>query len=107
MKYTQEQKDLLLDRLFDGVVFFNIYDTIRITHINNKKSWYNPKTSLFWLSYSNIWHFFENENIYNFQEIKYLIEPILRDTTERKELTTNAWMDIARCCLKRKELTKQ
>jgi len=88
MTYTQEQKDLLLDKLFDGVVCLDIYINVDIIHKNNKLSWYSPKTNIFWLSYTNIWQFFETNNSHNSQEIKDLTEGILRDLTKRKELTT-------------------
>jgi len=88
MTYTQEQKDLLLDRLFDGVVCFNIYHDIDISHRSYGLSYYNPKTNEFWLNWYQIWQFFQNKNIYNHQEIKDLTQGVLRDLTERKELTT-------------------
>jgi len=87
MTYTQEQKELLLDYIFDGVACFNIYRDIDIFHPNNRLSYYKSKTNEFVLSYSNIWQFFEEKNGYNYQEIKDLTSTILRDLTKRKELT--------------------
>jgi len=91
MTYTQEQKELLLDKLFDGVVCMDIYYDIDIIHRSYGLSYYNPKTNEFVLSYNYIWKFFENENRDNYYEIEELISSILRDTTERKELITNYW----------------
>jgi len=81
-------KNLLLDRLFDGVVCLNIYSDIDIIHRNYGLSYYNPKTNKILLNYTNIWQFFEEKNGYNYQEIKDLTSTILRNLTKRKELTT-------------------
>jgi len=88
INYTQQQKDLLLDKLFDGVVCLNIYGDIDIIHKSNNLSYYNPKYNVFRLNYDNIWQFLREKNGYNHQEIRYLTEGILRDLTKRKELTT-------------------
>jgi len=92
MKYTQEQKNLLLDKLFDGFICFNIYDDIDIEHKNKRLSYYNPKINEFSLSWFQIWQFFEEKTGYNYQEIKDLTSTILRDLTKRKELTTRYWL---------------
>jgi len=88
MTYTQEQKELLLDRLFDGVVCMDIYGDIEITHKNEHLTYYNPKTNMFWLNWYQIWSFFLDKNDNNRQEINDLTSGILRELTKRKELTT-------------------
>jgi len=88
MTYTEEQKYLLLDNLFDGVVCLDIYGDIDIEHKNRRLSYYNTKTNKILLNYANIWEFFEEKNRYNYQEIKDLTEGIMIDLTKRKELTT-------------------
>jgi len=88
MTYTQEQKELLLDRLFDGVICLDIYRNVNIRHKKFYYSYYNPKINEFSLSWFQIWRFFETNNSHNYQEIKDLTETILRDLTKRKELTT-------------------
>jgi len=88
MKYTQEQKKLLLDKLFDGVVCLDIYGDINIRHKKNNYSYYNPKYNIFSLDLISIWNFFNKKNIDNYEEIKDLTGGILRDLTNQKELTT-------------------
>jgi len=89
MTYTKEQKELLLDRLFDGVVCFNIYnDIIDIIHPNRYISYYNSKLNKFYLSWDNIWFFFESKEYRNYEEIKDLTCSILRYLTKRNTLTT-------------------
>jgi len=89
MDYTEEQKDLLLDRLFNGVVCLDIYRDIDIRHRNYGLSYYNLKYNEFTLSRRQIWDFFTIHYDYKYQEIKDLTQGILRDTTKRKELTTS------------------
>jgi len=91
MRYTQKQKQLLLDNIFDGVVYFNIYGNIDIKHKNRNLSFYNPKANNFVLSWDNIWRFFENKNDDNYFEIKDLTQGILIDLTKQKKLITNYW----------------
>jgi len=89
MNYTQEQKDLLLEKLFDGVVCLNIYRDIDIRHNKFNYSYYRPKSNRFLLNWDNIWRFFENENADDYLEIKDLTEAILRDLTKQKGLLTD------------------
>jgi len=88
MKYTQQQKELLLDKLFDNVICLNIYIGVDIIHKNKFLSYYNPKTNMFWLNWDNIWKFFKNGD--NYKKVKKLTEAILRDLTGQKELTTSS-----------------
>jgi len=88
MIYTQEQKELLLDRLFDGVVCMDIYGDIDIRHRNGTLSYYNLKTNEFRLNWLQIWRIFETKYKYNTQEINDLTSGILRELTKRKELTS-------------------
>jgi len=89
MKYTEKQKDLLLEKLFDGVVCLNIYRDIDIIHKSNNLSYYNTKTNEFWLNSRQILATFETNSSGKYQEIKELSEAILRDLTKRKGLTTH------------------
>jgi len=88
MNYTQEQKQLLLDNLFDGVVYFNIFEDINIIHRNRFFSIYQLKYNKFWLSQPNIWRFFENEKRNNFYQIIELTQNILKDLTKQKNIRT-------------------
>jgi len=91
MNYTEKQKNLLLDRLFDGDVCLDIYNNrINIIHYNYYLSHYNFNGYEFWLNWYQIWVFFENKNKDTYQEIEDLSEAILRDLTKQKELTTFA-----------------
>jgi len=73
MNYTQEQKELILDNLFNGVVHFNIYCEINV----KRKNYY----------LYNVCRFYENENKNNYREVKDLIEGILRKLPGIKEIT--------------------
>jgi len=88
MTYTEEQKDLLLDLLFNGVVCFNIYHDIHIRHKNKYLSIYYPKIKAFKLNWDNIWRFFVNKNADNYIEIRDLTSTILRDLTKQNKLKT-------------------
>jgi len=87
MSYTQQQKELLLDRLFDGVICMDIYGDVEIIHKNNNLSYYNPKFNQFSLSWKRIWNFFEYKKVGNYQEVKNLTSTMLRDFTKRNILT--------------------
>jgi len=89
MTYTQEQKDLLLDKLFDGVICLDIYNNIEIIHKNSNISYYIFGSNTFRLSWSNIWKFFENEKNDNQQEIEELTSNILIDLTKREGIKTH------------------
>jgi len=88
MYYIQEQKELLLDKLFDGVVCFDIYRNVNIRHRNGYLSHYRLKSNRFLLNWKQIWNFFENKNRDNFLEIRELTSSILIDLTKQKKLTT-------------------
>jgi len=53
--YTSEQKELLLDHLFDGFVCLDIYDGIEIIHKNRGISYYIPESNIFLLNKFQIW----------------------------------------------------
>jgi len=91
MTYTQEQKELLLDKLFDGVVCLNIYDYIDIRHKSYNKSFYRPKTNIFWLNDIQIWNSFKNKKNDNYQEIRDLTSTILKDLTGQNEIKVGRW----------------
>jgi len=80
--YTEEQKDLLLDKLFDGVVCFDIYNNIDIFHKKNFSSYYNPKNEVFWIS-ENIYIIFLDKyfssNINERTQINILFRDIIKD----------------------------
>jgi len=89
-KYTQEQKELLLDKLFVGVIHFDIYKYIEIEHTKRYISYYYPKFNQFSLSWEEIWNFFEYKKQGNYQEVKDLTQSILKDLTKRNVLTAVA-----------------
>jgi len=90
MTYTPEQKELLLNLIFDGVVCLDIYDGIDITHKNHFFSRYNFNEYEFWLNWYQIWSFFEGVIGDDYEKIKDLTSTILRDLTKQNKIKTFA-----------------
>lgn len=88
MNYIREQKELLLNKLFDGVICFDILNNkINIIHKTDEVSYYDVKNNIFYLSYFKIWRFFETDGSY--LQVQDLTSAILKALTLQNKLTTD------------------
>jgi len=101
MNYTESQKELLLDKLFVGVICFNIYNDITIIHkymiLNvhnyNLVSKYFSRHKKFFLSMEQIGLYFQDNEHPYYEEIRDLTQTILKDLIKQNQLNIDNIID--------------